>query len=112
MLTARSAEQMPVWRLDIICRQGRDVHPGPREKCHLLPERLHFRGLLAALASKPVHILGGRPHHLVCLQLALVVASVHPLLQHPQQQAEALVLPQPPAAAPSPRGSWLVQAAP
>lgn len=42
-----------------------------------LPERLHFRGLLTALASKPVHILGGCPHHLVCLELTLVLSSVH-----------------------------------
>lgn len=41
------------------------------------PERLHFWGLLTALASKPVHILGGRPHHLVCLQLTLALCSVH-----------------------------------
>lgn len=41
------------------------------------PERLHFRWLLAALAAKPVHILGGRPHHLVCLQLALVLCTIH-----------------------------------
>lgn len=42
-----------------------------------LPEGLHFRGLLTALASKPVHILGGCPHHLVCLELTLVLCSVH-----------------------------------
>lgn len=43
----------------------------------LLTERLHLRGLLTALASKPVHVLGGRPHHLVCLKLSLVLCSVH-----------------------------------
>lgn len=42
-----------------------------------LPERLHFWGLLTALASEPVHILGGCPHHLVCLKLTLVFCSVH-----------------------------------
>lgn len=41
------------------------------------PERLHFRRLLAALAPKPVHILGSRPHHLVCLQLGPVLCTIH-----------------------------------
>lgn len=42
-----------------------------------LPERLHFWGLLTALASEPVHILGSCPHHLVCLKLTLVLCLVH-----------------------------------
>lgn len=42
-----------------------------------LPERLHFRGLLTALALKPVHVLGGCSHHLLCLQLTLVLGTIH-----------------------------------
>lgn len=55
------------------CERARWAGWGPT----CLPERLHFRGLLTALASKPVHILGGCPHHLVCLELTLVLSSVH-----------------------------------
>lgn len=41
------------------------------------PERLHFWGLLTALASKPVYVLGSSSHHLVGLQLALVLRTIH-----------------------------------
>lgn len=41
------------------------------------PERLHFWGFLTALTSKSVHILGSRSHHLVGLQLALVLRAIH-----------------------------------
>lgn len=53
---------------------GRGSHPSGIISS---PERLHFWWLLAALAAKPVHVLGGRPHHLVCLQLALVLCTIH-----------------------------------
>lgn len=80
----RARKEILFWWLDVIGRESWDVHPRPGEKCHFLPERLHFGGLLTALASEPVHVLGSCPHHLVGLQLALVLPAVHPLLQHPQ----------------------------
>lgn len=42
-----------------------------------VPERLHLWGLLAALASEPVHVLGSRSHHLVRLQLTFAPRAVH-----------------------------------
>lgn len=57
--------------------QGTEAGPVGGRAPTCLPERLHFWGLLAALASEPVHVLGGRPHHLVCLQLTFVPRTVH-----------------------------------